>query len=81
MADVTTIKVTKPLRDRITAAAAERHETVQSFMEHVMDEHDRFQRLAAVGAAMSSADEDTLRGWRDLSEKWASLDADLDGTQ
>lgn len=81
MADVTTIKVTKPVRDRITAAAAERRETVQTFMEHLMDEHDRFKRLAAVGAAMSSADEDTLRRWREASERWSALDADLDGTE
>ncbi|GAB4686178.1 hypothetical protein MOKP106_42730 [Mycobacterium avium subsp. hominissuis] len=81
MADVTTIKVTKPVRDRITAAAAERRETVQTFMEYLMDEHDRFKRLAAVAAAMSSVNEDTLRGWRELSEKWSALDADLDGTE
>lgn len=81
MADVTTIKVTKPLRDRITAAAAERHQTVQSFMEQVMDEHDRDQRLDAVATAMSSADEDTLRGWRAEADSWAAVDSDIDATQ
>ena len=79
MPDVTTIKVTKPLRDRITAAAAERHQTVQSFMEHVMDEHDRHQRLAAVAAAMGRADTEALGTWRAETQSWEALDTDIDG--
>jgi hypothetical protein len=81
MAEATTIKVTKPLRDRITAAAAQRRQTVQSFMEHVMDEHDRNQRLAAVAAAMSSADQETLASWHAEAETWAALDNDIDRAQ
>lgn len=74
--DVTTIKVSKPLRDRISAAAAQRQQTVQSFMEHVMDEHDRHERLTAVAAAMSAADDDTLRAWRAETAEWAAVEAD-----
>ncbi|ORJ52729.1 hypothetical protein B5M45_30570 [Mycobacterium simiae] len=80
-ADVTTIKVTKPLRDRITAATAQRHQTLQSFVEHVMDEHDRSRRLAAFATALSSADEDSLRGWRDEADSWSAPDSDLDGVR
>ncbi|MFV0493541.1 hypothetical protein [Mycobacterium sp.] len=78
MADITTIKVSKPLRDRITAAAGQRRQTVQNFMEQVMDEHDRRQRLAAVATALRTADEDTLHGWRTETEGWATLDSDVD---
>lgn len=46
-----------------------------------MDERDRDQRLVAVAAAMSSADEDTLRGWRVEADSWAAVDADIDGAQ
>ena len=78
MADVTTIKVSKPLRDRISAAAAQRDQTVQSFMEQVMDEHDRHERLAAVAAAMRDADEETLSAWRAETADWAAVDTDAE---
>jgi predicted transcriptional regulator len=81
MADVTTIKVSKPLRDRISAAAARRHQTVQSFMEQVMDEHDRHARLAAVAAAIGAADDETLSGWRSETADWTAVDADVEGAQ
>ena len=81
MADVTTIKVSKPLRDRISAAAAQRAQTVQNFMEQVMDEHDRYERLAAVAAAMSGADAETLNDWRSETADWAAVDADGDAAQ
>jgi hypothetical protein len=81
MADITTIKITKPLRDRITAAAAKQDQTVQSFIERVMDEHDRRDRLAAVADAIGRADEPTLRGWREETQSWAELDNDFDGGQ
>lgn len=81
MADVTTIKVTKPLRDRVSAAAAQRAQTVQSFLEQVMDEHDRHERLAAVAAAMSAADAETLNDWRSETADWAAVDTDRDGAQ
>ena len=80
-ADVTTIKVTKTLRDRITARAAEQDQTVQGFMEKVLDNYDRDQRLAAVAAAMKATDEKTLKGWRAETDSWAALDHDLDGAQ
>lgn len=81
MADVTTIKVSKPLRDRISAAAAQRDQTVQNFMEQVMDEHDRRERLAAVAAAISGADDGTLSAWRSETAAWAAVDADVEGPQ
>lgn len=80
MADLTTIKVTKPLRERISAAAAQEDATVQKFLEHVMDEHDRHKRIAAVAAAIRGADEGTLSAWRAETADWASVDADTEAS-
>jgi len=77
--DVTTIKVSKVLRDRISAGAAERHETVQRFMEAVLEDYERRRRLSAVAAAMATTDENTLAGWRAETDGWAGADSDLDG--
>ncbi|CQD24789.1 hypothetical protein BN1232_06381 [Mycobacterium lentiflavum] len=46
-----------------------------------MDEHDRSRRLAAFATALSSADEDSLRGWRDEADSWSAPDSDLDGVR
>ena len=77
-AEITTIKVTKALRNRITAAAAEQHLTVQKFMEDVVETYERRRRLAAVAAAMAAADEHTLQQWRDETASWAAVDVDTD---
>lgn len=77
-ADLTTIKVTKTLRDRISARAAERHVTVQNFIEGVLEDYERRSRLAAVAAAMASADDETLDEWRAETDLWAKADRDLD---
>ncbi|WP_396932166.1 hypothetical protein [Mycolicibacterium sp.] len=76
--DLTTIKVTKPLRERISTAAAQEHATVQNFLERVMDEHDRQRRLASVAAAFRGADEATLMSWRAETDQWAATDADAE---
>jgi len=76
--EVTTIKVSKMLRDRITAGAVERDQTVQGFMEKVLDDYDRHQRLAAVAAAMSRSAEER-EAWRSETDAWAAVDDDLGG--
>jgi hypothetical protein len=80
MADITTIKVSKPLRDRINAAAAHREQTVQGFMEQMMDELDRRERLTAVATAIGSANDETLGAWRLETADWASVDIDMTDT-
>ena len=80
-ADLTTIKVTKRLRDRISAGAAERQETVQKFIEGVLEDYERRSRLAAVAAAMATADDETLDEWRAEADLWAGADSDLDPTR
>ena len=80
--DLTTIKVSKPLRDRISAAASsEGDATIQKFLERVMDEHDRHRRLAAVAAAIRGTNEQTLAAWRAETADWATADADTEAMQ
>ncbi|MFY9335615.1 MAG: hypothetical protein WAP49_05300 [Mycobacterium sp.] len=79
--NLTTIKVTKRLRDRISAGAAERQETVQKFIEGVLEDYERRSRLAAVAAAMTTAPEGALDDWRAEADLWASADSDLDRTR
>lgn len=73
--------MTKRLRDRISAGAAERQETVQRFIEGVLEDYERRTRLAAVAAAMATADDETLDEWRAETDLWARADSDLDGTR
>ena len=77
--DLTTIKVSRTLRDRISAGASERHQTVQKFIEGVLEDYERRGRLSAVAAAIATADDATLAEWRDESDSWAGTDSDLDG--
>ncbi|BBZ31291.1 hypothetical protein MMAD_55860 (plasmid) [Mycolicibacterium madagascariense] len=81
MSDLTTIKVSKPLRERISAGAAEEGETVQKFLEQLMEGRERQKRLSSVAAAISGADEETLTSWRTETADWATVDADTDPTQ
>jgi hypothetical protein len=74
--DITTIKVSKGLRDRISAGAAQQHQTVQRFIENVLEDHERRRRLAAVAEAMGNADERTLDDWRAETDVWEAAEAD-----
>lgn len=81
MADSTTIKVSKSLRERISAAAAQEDATVQKFLEQVMDERDRRERMAAVAAAMRNASPNDLSSWRTETAEWAAVDVDTEEEQ
>ena len=78
MADLTTIKVSKPLRERISAAAAQEDATVQKFLEQVMDEHERHKRIAAVAVAIRGTGAPALSTWRAETAEWAAVDAEVD---
>lgn len=51
MADVTTIKVPRALRERISQDASRRGVTAASLISELLDRYEREQRLDAVGAA------------------------------
>ncbi len=76
MADVTTIKVAKALRDRIAADAANEGLTAQAFLQSLIETHERNKRLAAVAAAYRDSSEEDLGSWREETDDWAGVDAD-----
>ena len=67
--DLTTIKVSKTLRDRISAGASERRQTVQKFIEGVLEDYERRGRLSAVAAAKATADDATRADCRTIRFK------------
>jgi predicted transcriptional regulator len=75
---MTTIKVSKKLRERISASAAEQRQTIHMFLESMLDEHERRRRLAAVAAAYTQADEQTLEDWRTETDQWEAVDTDAE---
>ena len=74
---MTTIKISKRLRDRVSAGAAEQHQTVQRFVETLLDERDRHRRLAAVGEAMAGADQRAFDDWRAETHRWEAAETEL----
>ncbi|KPN48318.1 hypothetical protein [Mycobacterium intracellulare] len=80
MADTTTIKVTKVLRDRIANEAALEGVTAQRFLARLLEVHERTKRFEAVAAAYREADDEALQSWREETDEWATTAADgLDG--
>jgi antitoxin MazE7 len=78
---MTTIKVSKVLRDRISTDAANRRQTVHAFLEALLTEHERQQRLAQVAAAYAEADAQVLDEWRAETHEWETVDSDTEATQ
>ncbi|OHV04560.1 hypothetical protein [Mycobacterium talmoniae] len=76
MADVTTIKVSKALRDRIAAGAAQEGLTAHAFLQTLIETHERNQRLAAVAAAYRDSSAEDLDSWREETDDWAAVDVD-----
>ncbi|MGH3541705.1 MAG: hypothetical protein ACRDT5_07290 [Mycobacterium sp.] len=76
MRDITTIKVTKTLRDRISADAAELDQTVHAFLEDMLDEHERRRRLSQVAAAYSKTDDEKLQSWWVETREWEAIDTE-----
>ena len=54
MTDVTTIKVPRALRERISQGAARRGVSAASLIGELLDRYEREQRLAAVGDAYAA---------------------------
>ena len=79
--DLTTIKLSKSLRDRISAAAAdEGYATHQKFLERLMDEHDRHK----LGGRRSSHPRHRRSSARLVAperQKWATADSDTEAMQ
>ena len=74
---MTTIKISKRLRDRVSAGAAEQRQSVQRFVETILDERDRQRRLAAVAEAMAGTDQRALDDWRSETHRWEAAETEL----
>lgn len=73
MADLTTIKVSRGLRERISRDASERGVTAAALIGELLDCYEREQRLSAVGKAYA---ETSNVGYRDETEAWDETAAD-----
>lgn len=72
---VTTIKVPVELRERISTSAKARGVTAATLLAEALDELDRQQRWAAVGAAFAALDPDD--DYWDEVKAWDALSAGL----
>lgn len=73
MADTTTIKVPKHLRETVTQSARNEGLTSAAFLELVIEEHARRRRFEAVRAAYASAGHDD---YDEISSAWDHAAAD-----
>jgi hypothetical protein len=72
----TTIKVSRPLRERIATAAKAESATINAFLDGLMAEYERDRRMAAAAAAMRGASPEVLAEYRRESRAWDAADAD-----
>lgn len=73
MADLTTIKVSRSLRARISRDAAERGVTAAALIGELLDSYEREQRLAAVGRAYA---ETSAATYVEETQAWAEANTD-----
>jgi len=73
MADVTTIKVPRALRERISHEASQRGVTAASLIGELLDRYEREQRIAAVGEAYTAG---TDAGYAEDLAAWDEVTAD-----
>lgn len=72
---VTTVKVPRSLRERITRDAANAGQTAAGFLTIVVDRWEREQRLAAVQRAYEDADDDRT-DYRTETQAWETANTD-----
>lgn len=74
MADLTTIKVPKDLRDTVMQSARAEGMTAAEFLELVTDEHARRRRFEAVRSAYASMTGD--QDYAELTAEWDQAASD-----
>jgi hypothetical protein len=67
---LTTIKVSTVTRDRLKAAAREQRSTLEEFLEQLVTEHERHQRLASMRAAIEASSPEAMRAYVDETAEW-----------
>jgi hypothetical protein len=73
MSDVTTIKVPRALRERISSHASQRGVAAASLIGELLDRYEREQRFAAVGEAYATGPD---AGYADDVAAWDEVSAD-----
>lgn len=73
MADMTTIKVPRTLRERISRGASRRGVTSAALLGELLDRYERDQRLALVGEAYADSRDE---GYLDEVGAWDETSAD-----
>ncbi len=76
----TTIKVERQLRERIRGAAQGKSMTINQFLETLMKDYERRDRMARAAEAMRSASPEVMAAYREEMKIWdrALMDG-LDG--
>ncbi|MBH0776228.1 hypothetical protein [Nocardia bovistercoris] len=70
-ATMSSMKVEQSVRERVSALAQSEGRTVSQTIAHLLDEHDRRMRFAAVAAAYAEMDDDYVTeaaAWDDTLE-------------
>lgn len=72
---LTTIKVTMATRDRLKAAARAERSTLEEFLERLVSEHERRERLSAMRAAVMATSPDVIADYEAEAAEWERTEA------
>lgn len=75
-AGLTTVKVSKHVRERIAKAARSQRVPANEFLDRLVTEWERKQRMAAVQHAMGAMSEEVREGYQDEIQLWESSEED-----
>jgi len=71
MSDVTTIKVSAGVRDRLRAQAVG-YRTMDEYLDHLLSMEDRRRKVASLRAAIAATSAEGMASWRAESKAWES---------
>ncbi len=74
--DQTTIKVTKVVRERITRASRTEHQSANEFLNQLVADWERKQRMAAVTLAMRNTSRGDMESYQKESAEWETTNLD-----
>lgn len=74
--DLTTVKVTKRVRERIARASRSQHVPANEFLDRLITDWERRYRMAAAANAMQSASAHDMETYNAEAEAWDATLAD-----
>lgn len=72
--DVTTVKVTKAVRDRLARAARAQDLSANEFVDQLLTQWERGRRMATVAKAMRDSSDSNMASYRDEIGDWDQAD-------